>query len=95
MTSLIGRNIRRLRRRSGYSQAQLAKGARISQAWVCRLETGDKNPTLASVTRIARALGVNPTSAIRPSLDRFFRGLRRRNACKSLIVGGRVPRKRL
>ena len=59
MTSLIGRNIRRLRRRSGYSQAQLAKGARISQAWVCRLETGDENPTLASVTRIARALGVN------------------------------------
>jgi transcriptional regulator with XRE-family HTH domain len=58
MTSLIGRNIRRLRRRSGYSQAQLAKGARISQAWVCRLETGDENPTLASVTRIARALDV-------------------------------------
>ena len=58
MTSLIGRNIRRLRRRSGYSQAQLAKRACISQAWVCRLETGDENPTLASVTRIARALDV-------------------------------------
>jgi len=40
-----------LRRRSGYWQAQLAKGARISQAWVGRLETGDENPTLASVTR--------------------------------------------
>ena len=58
MASTIGRNIRRLRARSGYSQAQLAKLARISQAWVCRLETGDENPTLASVTGIARALDV-------------------------------------
>jgi Helix-turn-helix domain len=37
---------------------QLAKRACISQAWICRLETGDENPTLASVTRIARALDV-------------------------------------
>ena len=70
MTSLIGRNIRRLRRRSGYSQAQLAKGARISQAWVCRLETRDENPTLASVTRIARALGVNVAELLEKPTER-------------------------
>lgn len=57
MASTIGPNIRRLRVRSGYSQAQLAKLARISQAWVCRVETGDENPTHASVARIDRAVG--------------------------------------
>ncbi|MEA3278583.1 MAG: helix-turn-helix domain-containing protein [Pseudomonadota bacterium] len=58
MASIVGRNIRRIRKRSGYSQAVLAKLARTSQAWICRLETGDENPTLGSVMRIARALDV-------------------------------------
>ncbi len=70
MASTIGRNIRRLRSRSGYSQAQLVKLARISQAWVCRLETGDENPTVASVTRIARALGVNVAELLAKSPER-------------------------
>ena len=70
MASTIGRNIRRLRTRSGYSQARLAKLARISQAWVCRLETGDENPTLASVTRIARAIGVNDAELLAKSPER-------------------------
>lgn len=58
MASTIARTARRLRARSGYSQARLSKLARISQAWVYPLETGDENPTLASLTRIARALDV-------------------------------------
>ena len=58
MASTIARTARRLRACSRYSQARLAKLARISQAWVCRLETGDENPTLNSVIRIAHALDV-------------------------------------
>ena len=69
MASIIGRNIRCFRRRCGYSQAQLAKLARSSQAWICRLETRDENPTLASVTRIARALGVNVAQLLQNPAD--------------------------
>ncbi len=58
MNSTIGRNLRHLRRRSGQTQAEVAKRAGTSQAWICRIETGDENPTLASMRRIARALGV-------------------------------------
>ena len=59
MNSTIGGNLRHLRRRSGRTQADVAKRAGASQAWICRIETGDANPTLASLRRIARALDVD------------------------------------
>jgi predicted transcriptional regulator len=55
MNNTIGGNLRHLRRRSGRTQAEVAKRAGASQAWICRIETGDANPTLASLRRIARA----------------------------------------
>jgi transcriptional regulator with XRE-family HTH domain len=58
MNSTIGGNLRHLRRRAGRTQAEVAKRAGTSQAWICRIETGDANPTLASLRRIARALDV-------------------------------------
>jgi transcriptional regulator with XRE-family HTH domain len=59
MIGLIGHNIRRIRKQSGYSQARLAELARTSQSWICRIERGNENPSLASVTRIAGALQVD------------------------------------
>ncbi len=70
LATIVGRNIRRIRKQSGYSQARLARLARMSQPWICRLETGDENPTLASVTRIARALGVNVAQLLQNPADR-------------------------
>jgi predicted transcriptional regulator len=58
MNSTIGRNVRRLHKYSGYSQAEFAQRAGASQAWICRIEIGDENPTLTSMRRIVRALGV-------------------------------------
>jgi transcriptional regulator with XRE-family HTH domain len=58
MATTIGHNIRRFRKQSGMSQARLAELAGTSQSWICKIETGDENPTLVSVSRIARALDV-------------------------------------
>jgi len=58
MATTIGRNIRRFRTQSGLSQARLAELAGTSQSWICKIETGDENPTLVSLSRIARALEV-------------------------------------
>lgn len=42
----------------GLSQAQLAKTAGFSQAYIAEIETGRKNGTAESLKAIARALGV-------------------------------------
>jgi len=65
MRTIVGRNVRRIRRDLGYSQARLAKLARTSQSWICRIETGNENPTLGCMARISRALGVEAADLLR------------------------------
>ncbi len=55
----LGKMLRSLRKQEGWSQADLAKKAKVSQAYIAKLETGvKKNPSLATLKRIAKALGV-------------------------------------
>ncbi len=55
----LGKMLRSLRKREGWSQVDLAKKAKVSQAYIAKLETGvKKNPSLATLKRIAKALGV-------------------------------------
>jgi XRE family transcriptional regulator of biofilm formation len=61
---VIGQTVRRARRRRGLSQATLAVLARISQAYLSRLEAGiQRNPSIAVLKRLAKALGV-PVAAL-------------------------------
>ena len=51
-----------MRERQGLTQVQLAKKAGVTQAYIAKLEAGDKaNPTLDVLKRLARALGVPVT----------------------------------
>src|SRR5574341_1755485 len=51
--------LRTIREEKGLTQEQLAVRAGMSQEYIARLETGTKaNPSLASLTRLADALGV-------------------------------------
>jgi transcriptional regulator with XRE-family HTH domain len=70
MITIVGRNIRRIRLDLGYSQARLAELARTSQSWICRIETGNRNPTLGCISRIARALRVEPSDLLREAAER-------------------------
>lgn len=54
----IGMRLRRLRKTRKLSQYALAKKARISREYVCKLETGRYNATVGTLQRLARALGV-------------------------------------
>ena len=55
----LGRNVKELRLSSNMSQADLADKAKIRQPLISKMERGKGNPTLDSIVRIARALGVN------------------------------------
>lgn len=54
----LGLTVRRLRQEAGLSQEALADAAGLDRAYISGLERGRRNPTLASLTRIATALGV-------------------------------------
>lgn len=54
----VGANIRRIREERGYSQAEVAESAMISQAMLCQIERETKNPSLQVSVEIARKLGV-------------------------------------
>ena len=51
--------LKELRAEKKMTQVELAKKAKVTQAYIAMLESGEKkNPSLVIVRRIARALGV-------------------------------------
>jgi transcriptional regulator with XRE-family HTH domain len=50
--------LKQLRADRGMSQEALAKKAGISRVFVARLETGKQDPTLTTLTKLAKALKV-------------------------------------
>jgi transcriptional regulator with XRE-family HTH domain len=62
MTSYMGQRVKRLREAREWSQPDLAKRARVSQAYIAELERGTKrNPSVRIAVRLAKALGVPVT----------------------------------
>lgn len=55
----LGANIRQLRSARGLTQAQMAKAAGVPRATWANLETGEANPTLHVLVRVAGALRVS------------------------------------
>jgi transcriptional regulator with XRE-family HTH domain len=54
----LAENLKRLRAQRALSQQALAEKSGVPRPTVAHLETGDANPTLAVVTKLARTLGV-------------------------------------
>jgi len=50
--------LKELRRKRGLSQAGLAGKAGISRTYLARLETARQDPTLSTLEKLARTLGV-------------------------------------
>jgi transcriptional regulator with XRE-family HTH domain len=58
--------LKTLRERRAMSQRDLAKRSKVTQAYIAFLEGGNKkNPSLAVLTRIAKALGVPVTELVK------------------------------
>jgi transcriptional regulator with XRE-family HTH domain len=58
--------LRRLREANEWTQAELAKKARVTQALISQLEAGKKaSPSVVPLMRIARALGVTVEALVK------------------------------
>jgi transcriptional regulator with XRE-family HTH domain len=56
--AVLGRNVRRFRRRKGLTQEQLAFEAEIDLTYMGGIERGNRNPSLLVMARIADALSI-------------------------------------
>src|SRR3954447_17220952 len=54
----VGKEIRRLREARGWSQAKLAGASGMGTSGISQIETGARNPSAATLSKIADALGV-------------------------------------
>jgi len=54
----IGNNLKRIRTEKGITQGDIAKSLGVSRGFVSNLENGKTNPTLATITKLATAIGV-------------------------------------
>jgi transcriptional regulator with XRE-family HTH domain len=62
--------IRRLRERAALTQTALAQAGGTSQPTIAAYEAGDKSPTLTTLERLARAVGLETTVDFVPPLTR-------------------------
>lgn len=65
----LGRRLRELRKDRDLSQERLARAARISRTFLGSIELGAKQPTLATLVRLARALKVPLAELFFPSAE--------------------------
>ncbi len=61
----LGLNIRKLRQGLTMTQIQFAKKLKIDTAYLSNLENGNKNPTIETIEKIAKTLGVKPEELIK------------------------------
>jgi transcriptional regulator with XRE-family HTH domain len=65
MSSKVGRMIKTQREAKHLSQVALARKAKIARPYLVRLESGQqRNPSLAVLQRLAKALGVPVTALL-------------------------------
>lgn len=69
----VADNVRALRQQSGLSQEALAAASGVSRRMIINIESGDANVSLATLDRLAEALGVRFSDLVRAP-DRADRG---------------------
>ena len=57
-TETLGQKIRQARELHGWSQAELARRARLTQSYLCYLEQDEREPSLSIAARLARELEI-------------------------------------
>ncbi|HWD90736.1 MAG TPA: helix-turn-helix transcriptional regulator [Verrucomicrobiae bacterium] len=73
--NVLGQNVRKWREQKALTQEALAERADLDPTYISGIERGVRNPSVLSVVRIARALGVT-TSKLLEKIDDELNGHR-------------------
>jgi len=55
----LGSNLKRIRTKKGISQGDIGRELKVSRGFISTIENGKTNPTLSTISRIAKAIGVS------------------------------------
>ena len=55
----LGKNLKRIRTSKGISQGDIARSLEVSRGFVSNIENGKTNPTLTTIAKLAKAVGVS------------------------------------
>jgi transcriptional regulator with XRE-family HTH domain len=69
MRKLVGRNVRRVREKTGLTQEKLSEISGFSQQYISGLEQGRRNPTIVTLYELSQALGVSHIELMRGHRD--------------------------
>ncbi|TQV66153.1 helix-turn-helix transcriptional regulator [Exilibacterium tricleocarpae] len=58
----FGQMVRELREKKGFSQEVFADQAGVHRTYMGGIERGERNPTLTTIWKIARALNISPAA---------------------------------
>lgn len=69
MRKLVGRNVKRVREKTGLTQEKLSEISGFSQQYISGLEQGRRNPTIVTLYELSQALGVSHIELMRGHKD--------------------------
>jgi transcriptional regulator with XRE-family HTH domain len=55
----LGKNLKRIRIEKAISQGDIARSFGVERGFISNIENGKANPTLATITKLAKAIGVS------------------------------------
>lgn len=55
----LGKNLKRIRTAKGISQGEISRKLAVDKSFVSNIENGKTNPTLTTIAKIAKAIGVS------------------------------------
>lgn len=59
ISSKLGQNLKRIRTKKKMSQGDIARALEVHRAYISGIESGKRNPTIATIQRLADALGIS------------------------------------
>jgi len=61
----LGDNLKRIRTKKDISQGDIARELGVDRGFISTIENGKTNPTLATITKLAKAVGVTTNELLK------------------------------
>jgi len=61
----LGENLKRIRTEQKLSQGDIARLLEVHRAYISGIETGKRNPTLATIEKLARVLNISASELLK------------------------------
>ena len=65
ISAKLGQNMKRIRTKKTMSQGDISRALEVDRGYISNIENGKKNPTLATLQKLADALGVSPDELLK------------------------------